>query len=138
MTEYSGYVRQVIGPTVDFEFPADHLPSILNAVEIDDKERAIKEAQMKVEHEKELIAAKEQARIEGERRAKEEQERKEQEARRLADKAEADRKAEAERLAKEARYQKFLVDNGYNQSDFFVDDRGSSVVLYKKVATFTK
>ena len=31
-----GYVRQVIGPTVDFEFPADALPNILNAITIKD------------------------------------------------------------------------------------------------------
>ncbi|HBF35027.1 TPA: F0F1 ATP synthase subunit beta, partial [Candidatus Sumerlaeota bacterium] len=37
-----GYVRQVIGPTVDFEFPADALPSIYNAIEIKDEERKIR------------------------------------------------------------------------------------------------
>ena len=36
-----GQVRQVIGPTVDLEFPADALPQILNAVTIDDNERDI-------------------------------------------------------------------------------------------------
>jgi F-type H+/Na+-transporting ATPase subunit beta len=37
----TGTVRQVIGPTVDFEFPPDALPSIYNAVTIDDDERDI-------------------------------------------------------------------------------------------------
>jgi F-type H+-transporting ATPase subunit beta len=35
----TGYVRQVIGPTVDFEFPADKLPKILNAIVIDEPEK---------------------------------------------------------------------------------------------------
>ena len=33
-----GYIRQVIGPTVDFEFPPDALPNIYNAITIEDKE----------------------------------------------------------------------------------------------------
>ncbi|NQU42826.1 F0F1 ATP synthase subunit beta, partial [bacterium] len=37
-----GYVRQVIGPTVDFEFPPDALPNILNAIQIDNEERGIR------------------------------------------------------------------------------------------------
>ena len=37
----TGYVRQVIGPTVDFEFPADALPRIFNAVEVHDDEKNI-------------------------------------------------------------------------------------------------
>jgi F-type H+-transporting ATPase subunit beta len=37
----TGYVRQVIGPTVDFEFPPEGLPNILNAIRIDDDERNI-------------------------------------------------------------------------------------------------
>jgi F-type H+-transporting ATPase subunit beta len=37
----TGFVRQVIGPTVDFEFPPDQLPRILNAIKIDDEERNI-------------------------------------------------------------------------------------------------
>lgn len=36
-----GHVRQVIGPTVDFEFPPDNLPNIFNAVEIKDEEKDI-------------------------------------------------------------------------------------------------
>lgn len=36
-----GTVRQVIGPTVDIEFPPGELPNILNAVEIKDKEKGI-------------------------------------------------------------------------------------------------
>src|SRR4051812_31076220 len=31
-----GKIKQVIGPTVDVEFPSDALPNILNAVTIDD------------------------------------------------------------------------------------------------------
>src|SRR5512140_1809230 len=38
----NGKVVQVIGPTVDVEFPADQLPRILNAVKIDDASRGIK------------------------------------------------------------------------------------------------
>ena len=34
-----GKVLQVIGPTVDLEFPSDRLPEILNAIKIEDKER---------------------------------------------------------------------------------------------------
>ncbi|MFW6286729.1 MAG: F0F1 ATP synthase subunit beta [Candidatus Sumerlaeota bacterium] len=37
----TGTVRQVIGPTVDFEFPPEELPNIYNAVSIDDEERGI-------------------------------------------------------------------------------------------------
>ena len=37
-----GKVVQVIGPTVDVEFPSDALPGILNAIRIDDPERGIK------------------------------------------------------------------------------------------------
>jgi len=36
-----GKVVQVIGPTVDCEFDSDHLPNILNAIKIVDKERDI-------------------------------------------------------------------------------------------------
>lgn len=36
-----GKVRQVIGPTLDIEFPREHLPNILNSVRIEDKERGI-------------------------------------------------------------------------------------------------
>lgn len=36
-----GKVKQIIGPTVDLEFPADALPNILNAIRIDDATRGI-------------------------------------------------------------------------------------------------
>lgn len=36
-----GKIVQVIGPTVDVEFPSDRLPPILNALKIEDKERGI-------------------------------------------------------------------------------------------------
>ncbi len=36
-----GSVKQVIGPTVDLEFPSDSLPNILNAITIDDDARNI-------------------------------------------------------------------------------------------------
>jgi F-type H+-transporting ATPase subunit beta len=36
-----GIVKQVIGPTVDLEFPSDELPNILNAIKIDDDARNI-------------------------------------------------------------------------------------------------
>ncbi len=36
-----GKVRQVIGPVVDVEFASENLPNILNAVQIEDKERGI-------------------------------------------------------------------------------------------------
>lgn len=36
-----GILRQVIGPTIDVEFPAEHLPNILNAIKIQDKKRNI-------------------------------------------------------------------------------------------------
>ena len=36
-----GKVVQVIGPTVDCEFPSDTLPNILNALKITDKEKGI-------------------------------------------------------------------------------------------------
>ena len=41
MAENVGKVTQVIGPTVDCEFDPDHLPNILNAIKIEDKERDI-------------------------------------------------------------------------------------------------
>ncbi len=34
-----GFIRQIIGPTVDIEFDSDHLPNILNAVEVYDPDR---------------------------------------------------------------------------------------------------
>ncbi|KAF3362749.1 ATP synthase subunit beta [Chlamydiales bacterium STE3] len=37
----SGKITQIIGPTLDIEFPSDALPSILNAIHIVDKERSI-------------------------------------------------------------------------------------------------
>lgn len=36
-----GIVRQIIGPTVDIEFPPDQFPDILNAIKIIDKEKGI-------------------------------------------------------------------------------------------------
>ncbi len=36
-----GFVRQIIGPTVDIEFDSDHLPNILNAVEVYDPARPL-------------------------------------------------------------------------------------------------
>jgi F-type H+-transporting ATPase subunit beta len=35
----TGIVKQIIGPTVDIEFPADALPNILNAIRIEDPQR---------------------------------------------------------------------------------------------------
>jgi F-type H+-transporting ATPase subunit beta len=37
----TGTIKQVIGPTVDIEFPEGHLPSILNAITVDDPEKKI-------------------------------------------------------------------------------------------------
>jgi F-type H+/Na+-transporting ATPase subunit beta len=37
----TGEIRQVIGPTVDIEFPSESLPNILNAIKIEEKERNI-------------------------------------------------------------------------------------------------
>jgi len=42
MAENIGKVVQVIGPTVDCEFDSDKLPSILNALTIEDKKRGLK------------------------------------------------------------------------------------------------
>jgi F-type H+-transporting ATPase subunit beta len=36
-----GKIVQVIGPTVDIEFPSDRLPNLLNAIKIEDKDRGI-------------------------------------------------------------------------------------------------
>lgn len=36
-----GIVKQVIGPTVDIEFPEDKIPNLLNAIKIVDKEKGI-------------------------------------------------------------------------------------------------
>jgi len=36
-----GKVRQIIGPTVDIEFPSDSLPNILNAIKIEEKSKNI-------------------------------------------------------------------------------------------------
>ena len=41
MAENIGKIVQVIGPTVDCEFPADSLPNILNAIKIKDPDRDI-------------------------------------------------------------------------------------------------
>ena len=37
-----GTVVQVVGPTVDVEFPSDKLPAILNAIKVEDPARDIK------------------------------------------------------------------------------------------------
>lgn len=37
----TGIIRQIIGPTLDIEFPQDQFPNILNAIKIEDKERGI-------------------------------------------------------------------------------------------------
>jgi F-type H+/Na+-transporting ATPase subunit beta len=37
----TGKIKQVIGPIVDIEFPEEHLPKILNAIEIKDERRGI-------------------------------------------------------------------------------------------------
>lgn len=37
----NGKVKQVIGPTLDIEFPQGQLPNILNAIKIQDKERGV-------------------------------------------------------------------------------------------------
>lgn len=36
-----GKIKQIIGPTIDIEFPSDDFPSILNAIKIVDEERGI-------------------------------------------------------------------------------------------------
>jgi F-type H+-transporting ATPase subunit beta len=41
MPENWGKVVQVIGPTVDFEFPSDHLPRILSAIKVRDEKRGL-------------------------------------------------------------------------------------------------
>jgi len=41
MADNIGKVVQVIGATVDCEFHSDHLPEILNAIKIEDKEKEI-------------------------------------------------------------------------------------------------
>lgn len=41
MAENIGKIVQVIGPTVDCEFPSDSLPNILNAIKIKDEDRGI-------------------------------------------------------------------------------------------------
>ncbi|MCX7963716.1 MAG: F0F1 ATP synthase subunit beta [Candidatus Sumerlaea chitinivorans] len=38
----TGVIKQIIGPTVDIEFPSDALPNILNAIIIEDSARGIK------------------------------------------------------------------------------------------------
>lgn len=37
----TGIVKQIIGPTVDIEFPSDELPNILNAIKIEDPRRGV-------------------------------------------------------------------------------------------------
>ena len=37
----TGKIKQVIGPTIDVEFPSDKLPNILNAIKIVDQEKNI-------------------------------------------------------------------------------------------------
>ena len=41
MAENYGVVKQVIGPTIDLEFASDRLPSILTAIQVQDKEAGI-------------------------------------------------------------------------------------------------
>lgn len=36
-----GIVKQIIGPTIDVEFPEDHIPNILNAIVVKDPEKGI-------------------------------------------------------------------------------------------------
>lgn len=37
MTKNIGIIKQIIGPVVDFKFPRDHLPSLYNAIEVNDE-----------------------------------------------------------------------------------------------------
>ncbi|HEY4831593.1 MAG TPA: F0F1 ATP synthase subunit beta, partial [Waddliaceae bacterium] len=39
--QITGKIRQIIGPTLDIEFPPEKVPNILNAIKIVDKERGI-------------------------------------------------------------------------------------------------
>ncbi len=41
MSENIGHIRQVIGPTIDVEFPSESLPNIMNALKVEDAERGI-------------------------------------------------------------------------------------------------
>ena len=37
----TGIIKQIIGPTIDIEFPVENFPSILNAIKIEDREKGI-------------------------------------------------------------------------------------------------
>ncbi|MEK7092033.1 MAG: hypothetical protein AAB907_00250 [Patescibacteria group bacterium] len=75
-----------------------------------------------------------------EREAKERVEREERERK---EKAEAEAKAEAERkekLAKDTKYQEFLIANGWTKekaSEFYVEVKGNTYSLYKKIGEIT-
>ena len=46
----SGIIKQVIGPTIDFEFDSDHLPNILNAIVVQDESKGINVTSEVVQH----------------------------------------------------------------------------------------
>lgn len=105
------------------------------------EEREAKERAEKVEAE-----AKERAdrlERETERLQKEAKEKLEREERERKEKAEAEAKAEAERkkkLAKDKKYQEFLTMHGWSQrkaGEFYIEVKGNTYTLYKKVGEIT-
>lgn len=108
---------------------------------IEAEKRKMQEEKDAEEARKQREADIEKARKEGEAEAKRKAKQKEleQEERVRKEKAEAEESArrEAEELEKNKRFQKFLKDNGYSEtqkSEFFISKEVGKVVLFKKVA----
>lgn len=108
-------------------------------LEMEERERAVREAEEKTRREAELAEAAERARVQ--EREKLEREAKAAEDKRIADEArDRERKAAEEKaLQAQVRYQNFLKENGYTDDEQFkIVDNGKEVQLYKLVATYTK
>lgn len=115
------------------------------AKELAEKEAQIEKDRLAIEHEKEVKAAEEKARIETEARLKKEREdedariaqaKKDEDERLAKEKKEADAK-----LARQKKYQDFLKSMGMtkdNVAEFHKIETDTEVIVYKKVGVFTK
>ena len=53
----TGKIKQVVGPTLDIEFPSDQLPDILNAIRIRDRNKNIDITAEVAQHISAMVAA---------------------------------------------------------------------------------
>ena len=111
------------------QFTAYHNQRVADKLESD--REALEADKRKVEQEKNRL------KIEAEAKEKAEKDLEAEIARKS--KAEADREArEKAQLEANKKYQSWLEDNGYNETEYIVKDTGDKFVLYKKISELTK